>query len=626
MLQSMRKYTRSVAASIFLGALSLSFVAWGIGGDVFRGYTSTNAYSVGSASIPIEVFNREYQDAQKQAIAGQAGQALTPDQQKQIGQSILREMMLRTALDNVTDDLGLTASDARVAQQIQSIGAFSNALGAFDHGKFVDVLRQHGYTEKDFTERSRQDIARSQLIRSVESGFVLPPDYARALFAYIDEARAVDYVVLSPGAVTPPAPPSETVLAAYVKAHPETFSTPEYRSVGYAGASVTDIAAAIQVTEKQIQDEIDSNKADYITPEKRELEQIKFASEADAKAAKAAIDGGKTFEALAAERKLKEADYKIGTVTRDDLEPARQVLFTLPQGVVSAPVKSTFGWVLMRVASISPGSAKSHDEVKAVVQKKLAIAKLTDMANVYTDAMAGGATVQEAAQKAGMKFVHIAAIDETGLAPDGSKALAPPNPELLAAIFKAEVGEDGDPFQTEDGSYYALRVDGMTPPHVKPLDAVRAQATSRWVAEQRIVALRVMAQQLAARGNAEHSLAAAAAAAGAPVQQIGPLTRGGNPKSLFTPDVAKAVFATPGGGVVAIRANSNTYIVARVTGIQHRLPPEADMGYLAGVRQLSSEVGSDVTVTLAKAVQTAQGTSINQKLVDQTVSGTGAGQ
>ena len=47
-----------------------------------------------------------------------------------------------------------------------------------------------------------------------------------------------------------------------------------------------------------------------------------------------------------------------------------------------------------------------------------------------------------------MKFIHVAAIDAQGLAPDGSKVAAVANPELLAAIFKAEIGEDGDPFPT----------------------------------------------------------------------------------------------------------------------------------------------------------------------------------
>ena len=79
-----------------------------------------------------------------------------------------------------------------------------------------------------------------------------------------------------------------------------------------------------------------------------------------------------------------------------------------------------------------------------------------------------------------MKFIHIPAVDAQGLAPDGSKVAAVADPELLAAIFKAEIGEDAN--QTSDGGDFAIKVSGETPPKAKPLDAVRAPAT----AEQRL--------------------------------------------------------------------------------------------------------------------------------------------
>ena len=54
-----------------------------------------------------------------------------------------------------------------------------------------------------------------------------------------------------------------------------------------------------------------------------------------------------------------------------------------------------------------------------------------------------------------MKFGHLAAVDATGSKPDGSKAEVPADPEFLPALFKAEVGEDSDPFATKAGAYFA---------------------------------------------------------------------------------------------------------------------------------------------------------------------------
>ena len=621
MLQSIRKIATSrIAAFVLFGPLIFSFGIWGIN-DIFRGGGDTNVFSVGSTHVPVDLYARDFHNAMRNA-----GTVLPPDQAKLLGQQVLERMTLGTALDNLSASLGLTASDARIRQQVQAMPVFNGPLGGFDHDTFLRVIGQAGYGEDEFISVSRKDAARTQMLRAVEGGYSIPPDYARAIFSFINEARAAQYVILTPSAIGDVAPPSEAVLSAYVKAHPEQFSTPEYRTVSFASIGVDDVAGAINVTDKQIQDEIDGNRAEYVVDEKRELEQINFKSEDEAKAAKAALDGGKTFEALATERKLAAADFKLGELSLADLaiDPARaKAAFALPQGGVSAPVKGNFGWALMRAVKITPGSAKSHDEVKLAVQRKLALNKMTEMANAFTDALGGGATIEEAARKSGLKYTHVTAIDERGLAPDGSKVVAIANGELLAAIFKAEIGEDGDPFPTQDGHYFAIKVDGLTPPKVKPLDAVRADAGARWVAEQRLTLLRAKAAALTAKANADHSLAGVAAALGVPVVSSPALNRSTN-EGVFNALVIHALFTAPPGGAISSITVGGNYIVARVSGIVHPAPPEENPAYRQFVMQLSGEVSSDITIALAKAEQASEGVTINQKLVDSTVGGSGS--
>ncbi|MEI9993385.1 MAG: peptidyl-prolyl cis-trans isomerase [Rhizomicrobium sp.] len=620
MLQQMRNFSKSIVSSIFLGALALSFVVWGVA-DIFRGSTDDTVFKVGSNKVNVAMFTRDFHNAVRNQRT-----ALTPDQTKAIGKEVLDRMMLATALDNMTASLGLTASDARVGQQIHAISAFNGPLGGFDHDVFLRAINQAGYTEKEFVEVSRKDVARGQMLRGVEGGFQMPADYARAIFSYVNEVRAAEYVVVTPASLGEVPPPNDAVLAAYVKAHPERFSTPEYRTVSYVAINAEDLAPGIAVTDKQIQAEIDGNKAAYIVPERRTLEQIQFPSEADAKAAKAALDGGKSFDALATERKLKPADYKIGDVVADDLDKARAAaFFALPDGGISAPVKSTFGWVLMHVAKITPGSAKSHDEVKAILQRKIAVDKMTDISNAYGEAVNDGLSMADAARKSGMHFVHLAAVDEQGLAPDGSKVLTPANPELLAAIFKAEAGDEGDPFPTQDSlHYFAIKVEGITPPKPKPLDAVRALATARWLAEKKVELLRAKAVALTAQANAQHSLKAVAAALGAPVQSSPALNRGTS-DMVLNALVVRALYDAPAGKAIFAPTMDGNFVIARVSGIGHPLPPEENLGYQRGVYQLGGEIASDITIALAQAVQQRDGKKVNQALVDSTVGNSGSG-
>jgi peptidyl-prolyl cis-trans isomerase D len=622
MLQSLRKIATSrIAAFVLFLPLIVSFGIWGIA-DIFRGNTDTTVYSVGSTKVPVELYARDYHNAMRSV-----GAALTPDQAKLLGKEVLDRMLLTTALDNLADSLGLTASDARVRSQIQSNPAFAGTIGSFDHDNFLRIIGQYGYGEDEFIARSRKDAARAQMLQAVEGSFAMPPDYARAIFSYINELRAAEYVVVSPDSAGAVAPPSEATLAAYVKAHPDRFSSPEFRTVGVASIGVDDVANTISVTDKQVQDELDLHKSQYVTPETRELEQLSFTSEAEAKAAKAELDGGKTFEALAAELKRQPADYKLGELTQADLsiDPARATAaFTLAAGQVSAPVKGAFGWSLIHVVKITPGSSKSTDDIRKSLQRQLAVAKITDMANAFTDAVGGGAGIEEAARKAGMRFSHVPAVDAQGLGADGAKVAATDNPELLAAIFKADIGEVGDPFPTQDGlHYFAIKVDGVTPPKVKPLEAVRAAATESWTAEQRANQLHAKAIALTARANAEHSLSGVAASLGATVQTSPALSRRTN-SGLFDAGLVAALYKAPPGGTVFAPGPNGSIVIARVSGVVHPAPPN-DMSYMGGVRQLSGEVAGDITVSLAKAEQSREGTHVNQGLIDSTVGNSGTG-
>jgi peptidyl-prolyl cis-trans isomerase D len=621
MLQEIRKYAKSWVSSVFLGGLALSFALWGIA-DIFRGSADTTIFSIGSVQIGADLFSREYHN-----IIRNAKTALTPEQSKLAGQQILDRMIAGTALDLVVARLGLTTTDARIRAQVQDLPAFRGALGTFDHATFVQIIARAGYSESEFIAAMRKDSARDQMLRSIEGGFLMPPDYARAIFAYINELRAAEYIVLTPAMLGSIKPPSDTVLAAFIRAHPDRFSTPEYRSVSYASIGVDDVVPTITVSDKQIQDELDANKSDYVVPEKRDIEQIGFKSEAEATAAKSTLDAGKSFEALAAERNLHPADYKLGELSQSDLaiDPARaSAAFALPNNGISAPVKGTFGWVLIHVTNIVAGTSKTRDEIKQALVRKLATAKLTDIANAFTDAVGGGASVAEAARKSGMHFAHIPAIDAEGLAPDGSKVAAASNAELLSQIFKSEIGDEGDPFQTADGHYYALKVEGVTPPKLKPLESVRSRALALWIAGEQAVALKAKAATLTSQANMAHSLANVATSLGTSLQTSPALTRGTD-NSTFSRALVISLFNAPAGGTVLGPMPGGGYVIARVTGIEHPSPSDGDSGYAQGVRQLSGDIASDFSSSLAKAEQAREGVTVNQKLIDTTIGNSGSG-
>ncbi|HZQ40775.1 MAG TPA: SurA N-terminal domain-containing protein, partial [Rhizomicrobium sp.] len=535
MIQWLGRISRGVVAQVLMGVLALSFGIWGIA-DVFTGQSSGTAVAtVGSTEISEQDFSRDYRNLLRNQ-SQQSGIQLTAEmaQRMGLGPSELQQIISRTALDNLAARLGLTTPDAELAQQIRAMPAFKGASGNFDHALFLQIVSNAGYSEQSFLESVRGDNTRQQLTNSMEGGFRLPPGYAQAIFLYATQTRAADYVIVSPDSLGPIAPPSDAVLADYVKAHPERFSTPEYRELEYAAVTPQDVASQVTVTDKMIADDYKAHLTDYMIPEKRDIEQIEFPTEAEAKAAHDKIASGAiTFEALAAERKISPQDLSLGSLSKADLsDQARaDAAFSLPLNQVSEPIKGAInGYVLIRVTKISPAVSHTLDEAKDQIKQQLALqlagAKITDMVNAFEDARSGGADIATAAKKVGMRSGKIAAVDKSGLAPDGQKvADLPPDPEFLTTAFTQEVGEDNDPFPAKSGAYYDIKVDGQTPAKLKPLDQVKDAALAAWMADEKAKQVAAKAQTLTAEAQKEGSLAGIAKELKVPVLQSPSLSR-----------------------------------------------------------------------------------------------------
>ena len=622
MLQWMHRLSTSWVASLFMGALALSFVVWGIA-DVFTGMNTTALATVGSTEITSDSFQRSYRNFLRNQ-SQQMGHEITPDmaQQMGLGNVALQQIISRTAMDNAIARLGLTTSDTALAQNVRNTQAFAGATGQFDHAQFLQVVQNAGYNENSFLEELRGDLTRDQFTTALQQGFNLPRGYSEAVFLFLTERRAANYVIVAPEAVGPITPPTDDALAAYVKAHAQAFSTPEYRQMEYAYIGPADVASQIAITDAQVTQYYNEHKTEFNTPEKRAIQQIEFPTEAEAKDGRAQLDKGKSFDALAKDRKI--ANLDLGTLTKDDLgDPSRaDAVFALPLNQVSQPIKAAGGYVLMRVTQITPAVSRSVEDANADIKKLLALqgaaGKIADIVNAFEDARSGGADIATAAKKAGMKSGKFAAMDKNGMDDSGNRPEgAPADPEFYTQAFGYEVGEDNDPFQAKSGEYYDIKIDGVTPPKLKDVAAVHAEALAAWLAEQRQQALEKKAAELAAKATIDKNLTAIAKDLKVPVQQSPGLSRDSQ-DTTFSPELVQKIFDASANGVVeAAQTGGQNFIIAQVTGIQHNPPAGGDFD--AGARQLSAQASGDLTYSFAGAARDREGVKVNQQLLNSAV-------
>ena len=631
MIQWMHRLSQSWVATILMGALALSFVVWGIA-DVFTGGSSTAVATVGSTEIDSTAFARSYRNFVRNQ-SQQMGTNITPDMAEKMGlsQTALQQLVSRTALDNAISNMKLGVSDAALRDAVRTMDAFKGATGQFDHATFLRAIQNAGYDEDTFLGEMRADLTRQQATAAFEQGFRLPDGYAQALYQYVTEKRAADYVIVSPDSVGAIAPPGDAALAAYVKENPARFSTPEYRQIEYATIGPQDIVAKADVTDAMVAQDYAAHKSTYDIPEKRTVQQIEFPTEAEAKAGRAKLDGGEKFEALAAERKIKPADLALGELAKSELPDAARAnaAFSLKENEVSQPIKGAFsGFVLMRVTKIAPGVSHPLSEVADTIKKNLAMqqasGKLVDIINAFEDARSGGATIAAAAQKTGMKSGRFTALDKSGMMPTGEKpADLPADPEFLEQAFKAEPGEDNDPFAAKSGVYYAVKVDGVTQPKLKPLDLVRADAIAAWTEGQKTSALAKKAGLLADEAKKDKSLDGIAKELKVPVQHSPGLGRDTNDTTFSATMTGEIFSAPPDGIVIGPQAVGPNFIIAQVSGINHATPTATDATFQGGKTQLSAQAAGDLSTAFANAARLSQGVKVNQKVLQSAI---GSGQ
>ena len=508
--------------AILMGLIILSFAIWGIG-DIFKGFGANNLAQVGGIEIGADTFRNVYQtELQRQQRLER--RSITNEEAHQYGldRQVLSRLVGEAALDDQARRMGLAVSDESVRKTIVNDDNFKGMTGQFDHQMFDAFLRDEGLTEKLYIRQQRGIQTRREIVDTLTSGIQLPTSLLEAIHRYQAEARGVDYIIIPNKAAGALPPPSLDVLKKYFRENQTLYGVPEYRSLVVLPVAPALIAKPDDVSDDDAKKRYEEVKNErFGAPEKRAVEQIIYASEADAAAARAKLSAGKTFDDLLKEKNLTPKDASLGTVTKSALidKSVADAAFSLKDGEVSAPVKAQFGTVLVRAGKIVPSTVKPYPEVAAELKREIALQRaqkdIDRLHDAIEDQRTAGKSLVEAAKSVGLEPKVITAIDATGNDPQGVpvKDLVDATP-LLKAAFASDVGVDNDTLRVQGGGYQWFEVTKVDKARDKTFEDARADVEKAWRDEEAGKILLAKTADLTKRLDAGESLAAIAAAEG----------------------------------------------------------------------------------------------------------------
>lgn len=633
MLRGIQNATRNwlgrLITGILLGLIAISFAVWGIG-DIFRGFGTSTVAKVGSTEIGVERFRQSYNE-QMQRLIRQVGKPIPADQARALGlhRQLLGQMIAEAALEEDIRRLGLNLPNELVAQQIRNDPSFRGLSGQFDPNRFNAILRELGYTEARYVAERRRQMLQQEIIRSLAGELKTPEIAIDAQNRFVNELRALDYIVLGPDQVGEIADPTPEELTKFYDERKNLFRAPEFRKVEIVTLSADALANAMTISEEDAKKVYDADRVRYVTPERRAVHQIVFQNEADAREALDKIkQPGMTFDTYAASPERKGSDVNLGMVPKSQiLDPAvANAAFALPADTTSEPVKGRFGTVLIHVGKIEPEVVRPFDEVAAELKRDLAVtrarAEVRTLYDKLEDERGGGGTLAELAKKVGLPVQTIEAVDRSGRGPDGKPvSQLPDGANLYSAIFGAEIGMENDPVQLAKGDGYVwYEVAASTPSRERPLDDVRDRVIERWRNDQVAARLKELAKQTVEKVTAT-SIADAAAAIGAKPQFIVALRRD-RTQGDFPATALDAVFGTPKDGVGSAQGSSATeWVVFRVTGVTVPAidPNSADAKRIRD--GLTSMLTEDLVAQYLANLQSTLGATINEGALNQVIGG-----
>lgn len=382
MLQAIREKTSGWIAYLIIALISIPFALWGI-----------NSYLGGGAETPAAVVNgdeitpRQLDAAYaryREQLASVFGGRIPPqlNDENALKEQALTQIIEQKVLMDYVKDKGYRIGDKKLFELIQSMQVFQEN-GKFNREVYQQQLASQGYSPAYFEQELRQSREMQQFNQAIKGSAFSTPSDVEQLNQLENEERKIRIVTFKNQSQNVTVNDQE--ISDYYEKNSSLYMQPEKVKIDYIELSLDKMAKNIVISEDNLREKYSELTDQLTTPETRNASHIlltvdeKNNDEAVKKKIldlKKRIEQGEDFSTIAREFSQDPGSVadggELGDIERGAMVPPfEDALFNMQPGEVSDPVKTQFGWHIIKLHSVQGGETKTFDQARDEIEKEL---------------------------------------------------------------------------------------------------------------------------------------------------------------------------------------------------------------------------------------------------------------
>ena len=438
---------------------------------------------------------------------------------------VLDGMVSRLLLTQASKKSGYLVSDETVFKLIREVPAFQEN-GTFSQSRYEQMLRQIGEDPASYPVKAKQELAYSMMIAGLGQSALVTRAELQRLASLEAQKRDIHYAIVPAAHFLAQVSVSDADIKKYYDSNGKRFTTEEAVAIDYITLKRDDFLAQATVTEQDLQSRYEEKVKEVASNEQRQAQHILITiddktKEADAlkkiqgveKRARAGEDFGKLAKEFSQDTGSVANGGDLGFAGRGLFDPAfEQSLFGLKQGEISAPVRSQYGFHLIKLNKIQTAEKPAFAALRAQLEQEARLAKADELFAEQVEKL--DAAVYESADLKDPATTFNRPLSSTGLfVRAGGEGIAAQR-KIVDNAFSDDLLKDGKNSQAitlGDGSSVWIRVREHQPAKLRPLSEISAVIQNELTIEKAREKSKLVADEIAKALTSGTSLADAAA-------------------------------------------------------------------------------------------------------------------